>query len=83
MPIYEYECRGCGHQFELVVLPKSTAAPACPECKSEELERLLSHFAVSSEGTRQSNLQEGRKRASKDRKEQLHAEHEAMHHHHH
>ena len=83
MPIYEYECRGCGHQFELVVLPHRSPTPACPECESEALERLLSHFAVSSEGTRQNNLQEGRKRASKTRKEQLHAEHEAMHHHHH
>ena len=83
MPIYEYECRGCGHQFELVVLPKSTAAPACPECHSEELERLLSHFAVSSEGTRATNLKSAKKAAARIRRDKQVAEHEAIHHHHH
>ncbi len=83
MPIYEYECTGCGLQFEQVVLPHSSTAPSCPECKCEKLDRLLSQFAVSSDGTRQLNLADGRKRAGTTRKEQLHAEHAAMHHHHH
>lgn len=83
MPIFEYQCKGCGHEFEQVVLPQLESKPTCPECQSEDLERLLSHFAVSSDATRQTNLADGRKRASKTRKEQLHAEHEAMHHHHH
>ena len=59
MPIYEYECRQCGHQFELLVL-KGTVA-ACPSCQSPELEQLLSGFAVSSESIRQSNLQAARR----------------------
>jgi putative FmdB family regulatory protein len=42
MPIYEYSCRGCGHQFEALVRPADTAPPACPTCKSLDLERLLS-----------------------------------------
>ena len=69
MPIFEYECRNCGHQFELLVL-KGTVA-ACPSCHSDQLERQLSGFAVSSEGTRYSNLQAARKRyaASKDLKD--------------
>ena len=62
MPIYEYECRACHHQFELLVLPQHKDAPACPSCQSHELERLLSGFAVSSEGTREANLQAARKR---------------------
>jgi len=60
MPIYEYECRGCGQQFELLVL-KGTVA-ACPECQSQDLEQLLSGFAVSSESTRQANLQAAREK---------------------
>ena len=60
MPIYEYECRGCGNQFELIVLKDTVIA--CPSCQGKELERLLSGFAVSSESTRQSNLQAARKR---------------------
>jgi putative FmdB family regulatory protein len=65
MPIFEYECRACGHQFELIVL-KSTVV-ACPSCQSADLEQLLSGFAVSSESTRQTNLQAARQRYKNSR----------------
>ena len=48
MPIHEYACRRCGHQFEFLLLPTHTTEPACPECQSQELEKLLSGFALSS-----------------------------------
>ncbi len=60
MPIYEYECRQCGEQFELLVL-KTTVA-SCPACESRELEQLISGFAVSSESIRQSNIQAARQK---------------------
>jgi len=60
MPIYEYACRGCSHQFELLVL-KGTVA-VCPECQSQELEQLISGFAVSSEGIRTANVQAARRK---------------------
>jgi putative FmdB family regulatory protein len=60
MPIYEYECRGCGHQFELLVLSSTIAA--CPECEGQDLEQLISDFAVSSQSTRQANLQAARRK---------------------
>jgi len=47
MPIYEYQCRSCHHRFEELV--RAGAEPACPECKSRKLEKLLSAFAVGSE----------------------------------
>ncbi|MBZ5575519.1 MAG: hypothetical protein LAP40_03040 [Acidobacteriia bacterium] len=59
MPIYEYECRQCGHQFELLVL-KTTVA-ACPECRSQELEQLLSGFAVSSESITKARVKAARR----------------------
>jgi putative FmdB family regulatory protein len=62
MPIYEYECRTCHHQFELLIRPQDKTPPACPSCQGQELDRLLSGFAVSSEGTRQSNLAGARRR---------------------
>jgi putative FmdB family regulatory protein len=76
MPIYEYECRQCGHQFELLVLTGTVVA--CPACQSQELERLLSGFAVSSEATRHTNLQAARRQhqASKDVKDKKVAESE-------
>ncbi len=45
MPLYEYACRSCGHQFEY--LTRADRSPACPSCSSTELEKQLSVFAVS------------------------------------
>jgi len=74
MPIFDYECRKCGDRFELLVL-KGTVA-ACPSCQSQELEQKISSFAMSSESTRQSNLQAARRRyaASSDVKDKKVAE---------
>src|SRR5204863_8824754 len=60
MPIYEYECRACGHQFELLVLKPAVAA--CPSCRSQDLEQLLSGFAVSSEAISKANVREARRK---------------------
>jgi len=60
MPIFDYECRKCGEQFEMLVL-KGTVAE-CPACHGQELEQLISGFAVSSDATRQANLQAARRR---------------------
>jgi putative FmdB family regulatory protein len=48
MPIYEYACRGCGHEFETLV--RSGSTPDCPSCKSTELEKKLSVFATANTG---------------------------------
>lgn len=48
MPLYDFHCRSCGHEFEALVRPVDTGAPACPSCASRDLEKLLSGFAVSS-----------------------------------
>ncbi len=44
MPLYEFQCKGCGHEFEDLVL--GSAKPACPSCNGQQLERMLSVFAV-------------------------------------
>ena len=79
MPIYEYECRGCRHRFEQVVLPAST--PTCPSCQGQNLERMLSIFSASSETTRASNLSAARRKNAKVNRDKQIAEHEAFHHH--
>jgi putative FmdB family regulatory protein len=48
MPIFDYRCRQCANEFELLVL-KHSPVPACPKCESQDIEQLLSGFAVSSE----------------------------------
>jgi len=48
MPIFEYACRSCGHEFETLVRGADT--PACERCASMELEKKLSVFAAQSNG---------------------------------
>lgn len=42
MPIYEYQCKACGHELE--VIQKITEEPLkyCPECGQPELSKLVS-----------------------------------------
>jgi putative FmdB family regulatory protein len=46
MPLFEYACRSCDHQFESLVRRGDT--PECPSCHGTELERRLSVFAAHS-----------------------------------
>ncbi len=78
MPLYEYVCRACGHQFEALV--RDANWPPCPACKSQNLERLLSHFAVNSEERRQLNLKAGRKAMAKERRDYAEYQKELEHH---
>ena len=40
MPIFEYACQDCSNTFETLV--RSDTVPACPQCHSTRLEKLLS-----------------------------------------
>jgi putative FmdB family regulatory protein len=47
MPIYEYKCAKCEHQFEQLVKSMDTsAAVVCPQCGGKKVEKLLSVFAA-------------------------------------
>jgi putative FmdB family regulatory protein len=47
MPMYEYGCRKCGKSFEMLRrMQDADRDLECPECRSEEVERLLSTFAA-------------------------------------
>ena len=51
MPMYEYRCRACGKSFEMLRRMQDAERDLkCPECRSEEIERLLSTFATSACG---------------------------------
>jgi len=81
MPIYEYQCSKCGHQFEYLVLPTSPA-PECPSCHHKDLQKLISLCAVSSESTQQAHLQTERKKYGKIHKDKQYEEHKQIHEHH-
>lgn len=40
MPLFEYRCTQCQHEFEVLV--RDAAWPACPECGAAQPEKLLS-----------------------------------------
>jgi len=78
MPIFEYQCRHCGHQFEYLVLPKSPAAE-CPSCGKSDLEQMISLFSPSLESTRKANLAMAKKKGAAVQKEKAREEHKALH----
>ncbi|HJO38792.1 MAG: zinc ribbon domain-containing protein [Vicinamibacterales bacterium] len=46
MPIYEYQCRECGHDFEILQrLGESAKGLACPNCDRKTLDKQFSTFA--------------------------------------
>lgn len=67
MPIYEYQCRACGHRFEGLVLAGKT--PACPKCQSEDLDRLLSMFAVNTAERSQAAIKAARTRYQRSQRD--------------
>ena len=48
MPIYEYACKECHHEFEALVYGSQKVV--CPKCASKKLAPKLSVFAVSAPG---------------------------------
>ena len=49
MPIYEYECQACGHEFEKLVVNTSQEI-VCPKCQDKDLKKLFSMFSGHSGG---------------------------------
>jgi putative FmdB family regulatory protein len=49
MPIFEYICKQCDHEFEALVYGKEK--PECPKCHSKQLTPKLSVFAVAAKGS--------------------------------
>ena len=75
MPLYDYHCRACGHEFE-ALLRTGDPTPVCPTCKSADIERLLSTFAVSYAEKTQAAARDSRKRQIAARKDALIADEE-------
>ena len=72
MPLFDFSCRACGNQFEALV--RGNAMPACPECRSEDLERLLSLPVVKSDTTRGIIKRETKRRDASQAAEQAYTQ---------
>jgi putative FmdB family regulatory protein len=69
MPLYDFECRACHHFFEALV--RTGTVPECPRCHSQDLERQLSTFMMTSaEHNRELVRAERKKRLPKHKAEQ-------------
>ncbi len=42
MPIYEYACQACGHEFEAIQKFSDAALSDCPKCGKSPLKKLIS-----------------------------------------
>ncbi|RDB43295.1 zinc ribbon domain-containing protein [Halomonas sp. DQ26W] len=64
MPIYEYQCKACGHRLEK--LQKISAAPLtdCPACEAPVLNRLVSAagFRLAGGGWYETDFKSGSKK---------------------
>jgi putative FmdB family regulatory protein len=47
MPIYAYQCQQCEQRFETLVM-RSNETVTCPNCGSEELQKLITAAAITS-----------------------------------
>jgi putative FmdB family regulatory protein len=60
VPIYEYVCKSCGHEFEKLV--RGGKEPVCPSCGAAKVERVFSLPTVQSESTRAQAMRAAKKR---------------------
>jgi putative FmdB family regulatory protein len=50
MPIFEFQCNACGHQFERLVFASDTEPPVCPACSCADVQKLMSAGSVRPNG---------------------------------
>jgi putative FmdB family regulatory protein len=70
MPIYEYSCNSCHHQFEVLV--RSGQRPVCASCGSGDLDRIFSLPAVKSDETHARALGAAKRRDKAEAKDKAH-----------
>jgi len=51
MPIYEYQCNGCGYQLEILQKIQDVPLQTCPQCEEDVLQKLVSAASFQLKGT--------------------------------
>lgn len=64
MPIYEYECKACGHRMEAIQKISDNPLMDCPECQKPELKKLISAagFRLKGGGWYETDFKKGNKK---------------------
>lgn len=71
MPIYEYRCQSCGHEFETMQKMSEARLTDCPECGKAELKKLVSAvgFKLKGSGWYETDFKHSGKPVKKESKE--------------
>ena len=51
MPIYEYQCQSCGHQFDVIQKVSDEKLTICPKCNEKKLKKLVTSARFKLKGT--------------------------------
>jgi len=68
MPIYEYACDKCGHEFEREQRMADPPVKTCPECKGRKVTKLISRssFVLKGGGWYADGYADSKKKSTKD-----------------
>jgi putative FmdB family regulatory protein len=64
MPLYEYKCSACDHQFEALQKISEEPLKHCPACEEPQLRKLVSAagFRLKGDGWYETDFKSGQKR---------------------
>ncbi|MEE8079635.1 MAG: zinc ribbon domain-containing protein, partial [Pseudomonadales bacterium] len=64
MPIYEYRCNDCGHEFETIQKISESPLQTCPSCSEDALIKKISAagFRLAGSGWYETDFKSGNKR---------------------
>ncbi|MFZ5633070.1 MAG: FmdB family zinc ribbon protein [Bacillota bacterium] len=48
MPFYDFRCKKCGHRFTVMTGMSERDKVTCPECKTKEVEQLITGCSIRS-----------------------------------
>ena len=51
MPIYEYQCQSCGHQFDVIQKVSDEKLTISPKCNEKKLKKLVTSAGFKLKGT--------------------------------
>ena len=72
MPIYEYKCSKCEHQFEIIQRFSDNPLESCPECGQKSIKKLVSapSFRLKGGGWYETDFKTGSKKNIVDIKDE-------------
>ena len=74
MPIFDFICQDCNHEFEALV--RGSTLPTCSRCSSEKLERQLSMPNMKTESTKAMSMAAAKRRDKKQGDERVYTQRE-------